>query len=312
MTVPDAASAARALAKGGPFLRRIDHDPRRDCPAGNAGAHLRREMGHGRQHKLHRARARGNLLDRGAECSEQMPDFAAPASGQDEHDGRIRAAALCLLGIGAQFGDVLDHRMADIEARRAAELDVDRRLERQDGEHLIDISAHGAGAAGPPRPDRGRDVIEDRDFGREPAHAAGDPVGEIGAVDDHQRVRARGDHGGGGLANPAKNHRQPARDCRNAHDRKLVDGEWTDDASRRHGASADPVERQCAAVPRFERTNQRRAERIAGFFGGDDINRERSWFAARVSSRRVLAHAGDENVLAIGRSDHLGRLGDDG
>ena len=128
-----------------------------------------------------------------------MADFAGTASRQDQHDGRIRTPALRLLGIGPQFGNALDQRMADIAARRTAELDIHRRLERQDGEHLIDISAHGAGAAGPPRPDRGRDVIEDRNFGREPAHAAGNPVGEIGTVDDHQSVRARRDHGGGGL-----------------------------------------------------------------------------------------------------------------
>src|SRR5580704_12710632 len=233
-------------------------------------------MGHGRQHKVHRARARGNLLDRGAEGAEQMPDFATPASRQDQHDGRIRAAALRFLGIGPQFGDALDQRMANITARRTAELDVHRRLERQDGEDLIDISAHGARAAGPPRPDRGRDVIEDRDFGREPAHAAGDPMGEIGTIDDHQRIRSRGDHGGRGLANPAKNHRQPARDRRNTHDRKLVDGEWADNAGSRHGTSADAVERQCTAVARFERTSQCSAERIAGFFGSDDIKRKRS------------------------------------
>src|SRR5580704_17660652 len=276
-----------ATAKGGPFLGRIDHDPRGDFPAGDRLAHLRGEMGQGRQHEVHRAGARGHLLDRGAEGFEQMADFASPASRQDQHNGRIRTPPLRLLGIGPQFGNALDQGMADIATRRAAELDVQRRLERQDGEHLIDISAHGAGATGPPRPDRGRHVIEDRDFGREPAHAARDAVGEIGTVDDHQCIRARGDHGGRGLANPAKNHRQPARDCRNAHDRKLVDGEWTDDASRRHGASADPVERQCAAVPRFERTNQRRAERIAGFFGGDDINRDRS--GLRLVSHRAAS-----------------------
>src|ERR1700722_4864581 len=121
------------------------------------------------------------------------------------------------------------------------------------------------------------------DFGREPAHAAGDPVGEIGAVDDHQRIRARGDHGGGGLTNPAEDQRQPARDRRNAHDRKRVDGEWTDDAGGRHGASANAVERRRAAVPRLQGTNQCGAERIAGFLRGDDIERERPGF-------RLLPH----------------------
>src|SRR5580693_4682789 len=204
-----------------------------------------------------------------------MADFAASASRQDQNDRRSRAAALRLVGIGPQFGNALDQGMADVKTRRAAELDIHRRLERQDGKHLIHISAHGAGAPRPPRPDRGRDVIEDGDCGRKPAHAAGDPMGEIGAVDDHQRIRACRDHGGCGFAYPAKNHRQPARYRRNAHDRKLVDGERTGDAGSRHGAAADPVERQRAAVTRFERTNQCGAERIAGFFRGDDIKRKR-------------------------------------
>ena len=95
-------------------------------------------------------------------------------------------------------------------------------------------------------------------------------------------------------------------------DRKLVDGEWTDDAGSRHGAPADAGERQRTAMARSQRTRQCGAQRIAGFFGGDDINRKRARLQLGRSSRRVLAHAGDENLRPIGSRNDLGRLGDDG
>ena len=62
-----------------------------------------------------------------------------------------------------------------------------RRLERQQRQHVVHIGAHGARAARPPGPHRGRDVVDDRNLRRRGAHLARHPMGEFGTVDDHQR-----------------------------------------------------------------------------------------------------------------------------
>ena len=131
---------------------------------------------------------------------------AAPARAADRCGGARASSAL-----GRKSRQPLDQRMADIDAGRPAEPLMRRRLERQDREHVIDITAHGARPARPPCPDRGRDVIDDRDRRRRRAHAARDPVGEIRAVDDDESVGTRCDDGVRGLADAAQNHRQAPR-----------------------------------------------------------------------------------------------------
>ena len=237
--MPDAASAARALRKADHFSARLDHDTRLHSPAGDGFAQLRGDMGNGRDHELDRPDARGNALDRVAENAGKTPDLVRPAARQGQNKRRIGQPAPRLIGIWAQFADALDQRMADIAARRPAELDMDGRLERQDRQHLVDISAHGARASGPPCPNRRRDVVEDRNRRREPAHPAGDPMREVRAVDDDERVRARGDDGLRGFADAPKNLRQPLRDRGKPDDRQLVDRKWAGNAGSRHGVAAD-------------------------------------------------------------------------
>ena len=79
--------------------------------------------------------------------------------------------------------------MADIGAGRAAEAPVRLRLERQQRQHVVDIGAHLARPPGPPGPDARADVVDDREVRPAPAHARGDRVGEIRAVDDDEHVR---------------------------------------------------------------------------------------------------------------------------
>ncbi|MEY9457626.1 hypothetical protein ABIG07_006574 [Bradyrhizobium ottawaense] len=98
--------------------------------------------------------------------------------------------------------------MADIAAWRSAELAVFLRLERQQTEHMVDITEHGPRPPRPPRPELRRDVIDDRDRRILRAHAAGDAMGEIGAVDDDERVRRGVGHGVGRLADQPQNLRQ--------------------------------------------------------------------------------------------------------
>ena len=93
---------------------------------------------------------------------EQPADLARAAARQDQDKRRIGTPAPRLVGVRTQIGQALDQRMADIDAGRAAEPPMRRRLERQDRQHAIDIGAHGARAPGPPGPDRRRHVVDDR------------------------------------------------------------------------------------------------------------------------------------------------------
>ena len=166
--------------------------------------------------------------------------------------------------------------MADIDARRTAEPLVRGRLERQDGQHAIDIVAHGARPPGPPGPDRRRNIIEDGDRRRAGAHAPRDPVGEIRAIDDDQRVRARGDDGVGSLANAPQNHRQPAgMALKPMMARSSIGNGLTIPAA---AMARPPMPASFSALPAAgnERANERGAKRVAGFFGGDEIDRQRS------------------------------------
>ena len=232
-------------------------------------------MGNGRQHQLHRPGALGDLRHRGVEYAQQTPDLAQPAAGQYQNDWRLRLPALLLGRIGSQLGKALDQRMADIQAGRTAKLQMARRLERQNGENLIDISAHGARTSGSPGPDRRRDVIDDRNLGRRAAHPAGDPMGEVRAVDDDERVGPRRDDGVRGLANAPQDQRQPPRNGAEPENRQLLDGKRALDAGRGHGPPANAGQRQRAAIPGAERANQCCAQRIAGFLRGDQIDRKR-------------------------------------
>ena len=58
-------------------------------------------------------------------------------------------------------------------AGRPAELFHHRWLKRQQRQHVIDISPHASRAAGPPCPDRGTDIVDDRNvLGRVPARVS--------------------------------------------------------------------------------------------------------------------------------------------
>ena len=92
---------------------------------------------------------------------------------------------------GRNSSEALDQRMADIDAARAVEPHIGLGLERQEREHAIDIGAHRLRPARPPGPDARADIIDDRQVRQRLAHAARDAMGEIGAVDDDERIRAR-------------------------------------------------------------------------------------------------------------------------
>ena len=104
-----------------------------------------------------------------------------------EEPAAARPAAVVPPGWAAA-ADLFGQGMTDIAAGRPAQPAIFLRFERQQGQHVIDIGAHRACPAGPPRPDRGRHVIDDRDRGIAGPNASCHPMGEVGAVDDHEDI----------------------------------------------------------------------------------------------------------------------------
>ena len=259
----------------GHLLGLIDHDPWLDRPGRGALSNQINHVRHRRQNKLQGARALCNPLDRGAEYGQQPAHLAAATAGQHQDNRRVGVATLRRCGVGTQFGNTLDQRMADIAAWRPAESYVDSGLERQNSEHMVDIGAHRARAPRPPGPHRRRHIIEDGDRGRDAAHPPCDPVGKLRAVDDDERVRTRRDGRVRGFSDAAKNLRQPAGDGGESDDRQLVDRKWAHYTSRRHSVAANAREAQLAAMTRRQRARERCAENVARFFRRNDEDRKR-------------------------------------
>ncbi len=138
--MPDAASATRALRNAAHFSSRLDHDARRHRPAGNGFAHLRGDdAARSAITSSIGPTARQDARSFRRNMPRKAADLARPAARQRQHQRRIGRAPARLVSIGPQFANALDQRMADIAARRPAQLGMDGRLERQDRQHLIDI-----------------------------------------------------------------------------------------------------------------------------------------------------------------------------
>ena len=206
VTVPEAASAARARRNAAHFsagsITMRGARPsrrRRRAPLRQGGAR--------RQHQFHGSDAVAHPRQGLAEDRQQPADLAGAAARQHQNERR-RFAGDGLFRPGTQLRQPFGQRMADINAGRTAEPPMCRRLERQDREYAIYIIAHGPGPPRPPRPYRGRNVVDDRDRRHPGAHAAGDPVGEIGAVDDHDGVGTGRDDRIRRFPDAPQNHRQ--------------------------------------------------------------------------------------------------------
>ena len=164
VVVPDFASATRAIRIASCFSACSTTMRGLTGQAAVAWLDRRQQMRHGRHHHvdrsdalLHQAPASRRRCRR-ASRSRRCGFPASPARSADR-----RAGACASASFGRSFADLLDQRMADIAAGRPAELPMHAGLERQQRQHVVDVAAHRAGAARPPGPDRGRDVVDDRD-----------------------------------------------------------------------------------------------------------------------------------------------------
>ena len=270
MTVPEAASAARALRKAANFSVLADDDSRRARPARGERAHVAFDMRQGRQNDLERARLALGGGDRCAEIGHQPLDHRAARAGQGEDQRRRRGAPARLRFARPQFGEPLDQRMADVDAARSAEPRMRFRLERQQRQHAIDIGAHRPRPARPPRPDRRADVIDHRQIRQRAADAPRDAVGEVGAVDDDERVGARCDDRRRGAADAVEERRQALDDRQNPHHRDVGEREQALQPFGGHRIAADAEEFDAAAGLLAERPHQLEAELVAGRLAGDD------------------------------------------
>ncbi len=145
-------------------------------------------------------------------------------------------------------------------------------LEREQRQHVIDIGPHRARPARPPRPDGRRDVVDDRNPRRTGAHAFGDAMGEIGAVDDDENVGRRLDHGIGRLADAPQDRRQLPDHGGKPDDRQFLDRKARGEPLARHGTAADAFELYGATEPLAQHLHQIGAEAIAGFLRRDQEN----------------------------------------
>ena len=128
--------------------------------------------------------------------------------------------------------------MADISARRAAEVAQHLRLERQQRHDVIDVPCHRARATRPPSPHRRADVIDNSDSRGAGTHTSCHAMGEVRAVDDDQGVRLGRNHRIGGFTNAAQHFRQVHYDGAKSDDGELA-GRETRHTRGRHLRPAD-------------------------------------------------------------------------
>ena len=146
-----------------PLLLLADHDLGLHRPALHRVHDRLLQMRHGRQHQFERHAlapaaapppGRTPPCGGGFRCAGFPAAPAAPAATPPA--ARLRRRS------GRSDDNLLGQGMADIAAGRAAQPAIGLGLERQQRQHVIDIFQHRARPAGPPRPDRGRHIVDDR------------------------------------------------------------------------------------------------------------------------------------------------------
>src|SRR6185437_4570743 len=162
--------------------------------------------------------------------------------------------------------------MSDIASRRTVKPTQYGRFERQQGEDVINVAAHGTRAPRPPCPDRRTNIVDDRNFRRPLADTACNAMRKLGAVDDDDNVRVRRNRRVGGLTNPPQNFRQSCRNRGKAHDGQFAKRKKTREPLLRHVASTNAGKSHEPSCLCFERVHERRAKTISRLFPGCQKN----------------------------------------
>ncbi len=94
-------------------------------------------------------------------------------------------------------------------------------------------------------------------------------MGEVGAVDDDQGVRPRGDDRRSGLMDARDERRQPGQHRQDAHDGDVADRKQALEALGLHRLAANAGEGDLARAGFAERPHQLKAKLVAGVLAGD-------------------------------------------
>ena len=247
-----------------------------------------------------RSDARGNPRNRVAENADKPPDLARAAARQHENKRRLGAAALRF--IRSRDAAPRRARSADDRHRRRA----DRRAEHARPARTAEWRArnrHSCASrarvpAAKPKPTARHNRESESQGARRRTRRATRWVKSglsmmTSASGRAATIAVRG------FTDAAQDHRQPARDRAKTDNRQIVDREWAGNSRRRHGPPADAGELHRPATLRQERARQARAQRVAGFLRGDDVNRQRPWLrlmlhraaSSRTPTRKIFARS---------------------
>jgi hypothetical protein len=211
----------------------------------------------------------------------------AAARQQDEPPARLRRERR---RPGEALPHVVDERVSRAD-RVGAEGAEQLGLEREEGDHAAGAPRDRLRAAAPPRPDLGRDVVDERHA--EPAQAAGEETVEVREVDEDRRVRAAADRLGAETGERAAQRRRLSEDFGHADDRERLGG---DDTVETRGLEARAAHAEGGQVrPRAaQRREQARRELVArGLAGGDqDVHRKR----LRQAREPAIREPGGESI----------------
>jgi hypothetical protein len=262
-------------AEGGELRLFAPDDARRHGPTPGAADYLLGKMFDRRHRDSERARAaRPKEGERGTERLHQAADLRAPTPGQHDEARRRIIEAAPLAWSWAKHGQAFDQRMAHIGAGRAPEAPMCLGLEGLQRQDVIDVGAHLPGAARPPGPHARTDIIEDRNVGQPAPDASGNGVGEIRAVDDHDRIRAGGHDGVHRAIDALHDRRQLRHHGGDAHDGDVGEREQAAKALRFHGVTAHALEPDRSGAG-LQGSHELRAQLIARFLAGDEKELER-------------------------------------
>ena len=177
------------------------------------------------------------------------------------------SVALPKFGSLARVGAAFHDRMAHEGGRKAFGFKIGR-LERQQGQQMIEKPGDFPGPSGPPRPDRGRHIMDERySLTLEPL---GDAKAEIRRVDSNQDRGPKPFNGVCGFTDALKNTRQPGQNLGRPHHRQIGHGEQAFQALLFHPGAANPGEGNTVLAFLFERRHKPRPQLVAGRLAGDN------------------------------------------
>ena len=130
-------------------------------------------------------------------------------------------------------------------------------------------------------------------------------MGEVGAVDDHQRVGLCGHYGRRSRPDAREERGQPGQHRKNAHDRDVGDRKQALDAFGLHRFAADAGESDVARPRLTERPHQLEAELIARVLAGETRATRNG-----LPGWRRISESGDEQAGGVGVAGAALALGD--